>query len=109
MDALLIANDQTIRVLGVQDEISGNYINNLVTGVTAHIKNMNGTSVAGETWPITLIYVSGSDGDYRGNFDNAIKLVNNRDYIIEIGVDAGGGLKAFWRFVRPAQYRQPQP
>lgn len=107
MDVLLISNDQTVKLLGLKDQISGDYINGLVDAVTAHLKTKDGSSVAGETWPITLDYIAGSDGEYQANFDDAIELQNNRSYVVEIAVDAGGGLKAFWRFVRTAQYRQP--
>lgn len=105
MDVLLIGNDQTVTVLGLKDEISGDFLN--ATIVTAHIKTKDGKSVAGENWPITLEYITDSNGDYQGNFDDAIELVNNRNYIVEIAADAGGGLKAFWHFMRMAQYRQP--
>jgi len=105
MEVLLIRNYQTIRVLGLQDEISGEYLNTAT--VTAVIKERSGASVAGGSWPIALEYIADSDGNYFGNFDDAIELKNNRIYVIEIAADAGGGLKAFWRFERMAQYRQP--
>lgn len=107
MEVLLIGNDQTIKVLGLKDEVSGDFINGLTT-VTARVKNKDGSSVAGENWPITLEYVTDSDGDYQGNLDDALKLVNNRLYTVEISVDGGGGLKALWHFDRVAQYRQPE-
>jgi len=107
VDVLLIGNDQTIEVLGLKDEVTGDFINGLVDAVTAHVKNKDGSNVGGETWPITLDYITGSDGDYRGNLDDAMELVNNRTYAIEIRVDAGAGLKAFWKFYRMAQYREP--
>lgn len=107
MDVLLIGNDQTIEVIGLKDEVSGDFINGLIDAVTAHIKNRDGSSVGGETWPVTLDYITDSDGNYRGNLDDAMELVNNRKYVIEIRVDAGAGLKAFWRFMRTAQYREP--
>lgn len=106
MEVLLIRNDQTVKVLGLQDEISGDYINNAT--VTARIKDKQGRDVAGETWPITLQYIAASDGNYHGNFDDGIELIVGKIYIVEIAADAGGGLKAFWRFFRTAKYRQPE-
>jgi len=105
MDVLLIGNDQTIKVLGLQDEISGDYLN--TAAVTAHLKNKDGTDVDGENWPVDLQYVEDSNGNYIGNLDDAIDLKPCKTYFVEIRADAGGGLKALWRFPRFAQYRQP--
>lgn len=102
MEVLLIENDQTIKVLGVRDEISGEYQNTAV--VTAEIKNKNGSTVSGV---MTLEYVDDSDGDYRGNIDNDVPLVNNRSYIVEIIVTFDS-FKGTWHFTRTAQFRQPE-
>lgn len=109
MEVLLIRNDHTVKVIGLRDEGSGSYFNDLPPGsVTARIKDRQGRDVAGETWPVDLQYIADSNGDYHGNFDDAIQLIVGRTYIVEIAADAGGGLKAFWRFKRIAQYRKPE-
>lgn len=104
MDILLIGNDHTLEVTGLQDELSPlSYLN--AATVTARIKNTNDSDVTGETWPITLSYVAASNGNYRGNISDAIAFLNGAFYIVEITADAGSGLLAFWRKEVVAQYR----
>lgn len=103
--SLLIGNDQTLEVTGVQDEISGAYQNSKT--VTATVKNIIGVEVSGQSWPLTLSYVADSNGDYRGTLEDGLVLVNGKNYIIEITVDAGSDLIAFWRWTVPATYRKP--
>lgn len=103
MDVLLVANDQTIRVNGVQEEVTGDYLNSAVVSVT--LKNMDGTEVAGETWPIILDYVPASNGDYLGNIEDGIQLKHMKRYYVDISIDAGLDRKAFFHFIRYAKYR----
>src|SRR5687768_17088915 len=110
---LLIGNDQLLKVVGVQDAVSLDYITTAI--VTATIKTLAGVAVAGEVWPITLQYVEDwgdrpeytTDGNYEGILEDGITLENNKRYIAEVGIDAGGDLIAFYRFVVPARYRTP--
>lgn len=105
MDVLLVGNDQTIRVSGVQDSQSGDYLNDIT--VEVWLKERDGTPVPGETWPITLQYVADSNGDYLGNIEDGVELVANRKYLVEIRAEAPGDLVGFWHFVRPAKWREP--
>lgn len=105
LDVLLVGNDQTIRVSGVQDEVSGDYLNDIT--VQVWIKERDGTDVAGETWPITLDYIADSNGDYIGNIEDGVELVAGRRYIVEIRSEAPGDLVGFWHFTRAAKWREP--
>lgn len=104
MDVLLIQNDQTIRVNGLQDEVTESYLN--AATVTVTLKAKDGTEVAGETWPLTLSYVAASDGNYIGNLSDELELTAGRTYFVEITA-VSGEWKGFWRFPRAAEYRQP--
>ena len=105
MNVLLIANDQVIDVIGLQDAVTGQYLNEKTVVVT--ITDKNGNQVAGQSWPTTLEYVPASNGDYRGNLSNDMVLVRTRQYFVTIDADAGGGLVANWRWPVDAQYRKP--
>lgn len=102
---LLIGNDQTVELQALKDEVSGDFINNAT--VTARLKTMAGVDVAGETWPITLAYVTNTDGNYRGLLEDGLTLSNLTRYIVEIRADAGADLIGFWRFTVTARYRTP--
>jgi hypothetical protein len=105
MNVLLIGNDQTLLVEGLQDEITGDYINNAT--VTATIKDKRDVAVAGQSWPATLAYVDDSNGNYRGNLEDGLELVQGRVYWVEITANAGSDIIAFWRFRLAAMYREP--
>lgn len=100
---LLIGNDQTISVSGVQDAVSGDFINNAV--ITATVKDACGEQVSGQDWPLTLNYVTDSDGNYRGTFEDGLELVENEIYIVEVHLTVPGDLVAYWRQKVPAAYR----
>lgn len=103
--ALLIGNDQILQVESVQDEISGEYQN--AATVTATVKNIGGVEVSGQSWPMTLSYVTDSNGNYRGTLEYGVVLVNGRNYIIEVIVEIAGDPVASWRWTVPATYRKP--
>lgn len=102
MDVLLIGNDQTLLVQSVYDEISESYINNAT--VTATIKKRDTTNVSGQSWPLTLSYVTDSNGNYRGNLSHDLELVARTKYVIEITI-VSGSFQAFYKFERMADYR----
>lgn len=100
---LLIGNDHIVELAGLHDEISGSYLN--AATVTARLKTVAGVEVAGESWPITLTYVTGSNGNYRGTIEDAVVLESGKSYMLEITADGGGDLIGFWRKELIAQYR----
>lgn len=102
MDVLLIANDQTLTVT-VQDEITGDYIND--AAVTATVKDPADNAIAGQSWPLTLDYVAASNGVYRGNLEDTLVLKPNIKYWIIVDIDAGSGRKARLKFRRYAKDR----
>jgi hypothetical protein len=101
---LLIGNDQTLTLEGLQDEVTSNYINDAT--VTATVKDRAGNAVSGQSWPLTLDYVTASDGIYRGNLEDTLVLAPGVSYFVEISAVAGAG-KGFWRFARKAMERRP--
>lgn len=100
---LLIGNDQTITVSGLKDQVSGDFINDATVTVT--VKTRDGANVAGETWPLALQYVTGSDGDYRGTLEDGLELTPGI-YVVEARAVATDDLVAFWREEVSATYRR---
>lgn len=103
MNQLLIGNDQTIQLLGLYDEEEAVFINDAT--VTARVKLRNDDETEGDTWPITLNYVAASDGDYVGNIENTVELVNRRSYLVEVKA-VQGDFQALWQEQIPAVYRR---
>jgi hypothetical protein len=56
-------NDHTFTVNRLKNKTSGDYINNAVVQLT--INDSAGSPVSGASWPLTLSYVTNSDGKYR--------------------------------------------
>ena len=102
---LLIGNDQVIEVLGVQDVIDEEYVNDAV--VQIRITTADGTEVSGENWPVTLDNVPASDGDYRGIIEDAVQLSPNVPYTIEVTATATNDRVGYWKFIVYARYRTP--
>jgi len=91
MSEVFILSDNLITVSGLINNISGLYINDAV--ITATVVDRNGVEVAGFVWPLTLTYISLSDGLYRGTVPYDVEFVNRTTYIIKIDIDGGPGLR----------------
>ena len=91
-ESILISNDNSIQV-ECQDPRTLAYINNAT--VTCTLKDANGVNVVGQSWPLTLVYVSGSNGLYRGILEEELVLVGQAPYFAHIDVDAGSDVKGF--------------
>lgn len=85
---LYIANDHVLELNGLKDAVTGSYINSAT--VTAVLKDQVGNQVPGQTWPLTLSYVSGSNGIYRGTLENTLSLTPGVRYVAEITVSGAG-------------------
>lgn len=83
---LYLYNDNVIEVTGLRDSnaATGVYLN--AATVTATIKTRSGTAVTGVTFPVTLDYVTDSNGDYRGTVDAALVLVEGGVYWVEVTI-----------------------
>jgi hypothetical protein len=105
MDVLLIGNDLTIELQGLQDSLTGDYINAGAT-VTVTVKSANtGIAIEGDVWPKTMTYVASSSGVYRATLEDGMALEFGKMYCIEISADCGSDQIAFWKFYRLALWR----
>ena len=83
---IYINEDNDVVLSGVRESYSGDYVTSAT--VTADLKNQYGTAVASA---VSLSYVSGTDGDYRGTIDkdSVASLTAGEDYYVEVTVTAG--------------------
>lgn len=94
-EIIYISSDNIIEVTGVLNVPAGTYINNASVTVTL-VDATTGVEVTGQTWPLALSYVSGSNGDYRGTLTDSMVLSNSQELIAKVTVDGGAGLKRYW-------------
>ena len=87
-------NDNVIEVTDLKNLVDGAFQN--AATVTVTITDSDGNEVAGETWPLTLPYVSGSEGDYRANLADTISFVATNEYTADVIADAGANGRARW-------------
>lgn len=91
---LLKDNDMVLEVSGLQNKITGAYLNAAAVAVT--LADTAGAAVAGETWPLALSYVASSDGVYRATLEESLGISKDAEYIATVTADAGADLKATW-------------
>lgn len=84
-------NDNLLELTGLINEATGAAIND--AQVSARLVDAKGVDIPGQGWPLTLEFVVGSDGDYRGMLESALQL-DGRLVTAIVDVDAGQGLTA---------------
>lgn len=99
-----VANTNVLELRGLQEAIAATYINNATVSVT--IKDDCGDNVAGQTWPLTMVYVTGSSGDYRATLFSTVALQSGKRYFAEISVTGPSSEIGFWRYAFRPQTRQ---
>lgn len=72
---------------------TGAYINDATVTVT--IKDENDTELTGETWPLTMSYVTGSDGKYAGAVSSSVSVSAGDLLSCEVTATSGGNT-GFW-------------
>lgn len=85
---VFINNDNVIFVRGLRNvmEPEGQYLNDATVEVT--LKNHMNQEVSGQSWPLTLAYITDSDGDYQGQLEDGIAMAP-ATHKLAVHVDAG--------------------
>lgn len=81
-------SDNVLTVSGLINTIDSSYQNTATVQCT--LQDANGNDVSGETWPLTMNYVSSSDGDYRATLVDTLVL-SEGTYTAIITANAGMG------------------
>ena len=101
-----VGSTNNLEVRGLKRELGEEFLN--TAAVTVTIKDANGVDLTGETWPQTIPYVPGSDGDYILGITRFAGLVKGQKYTAFIDADASDTateLYAHWEFTFTAQTR----
>lgn len=98
---LYVDTDHALSVSGLQGS-GGDYVNNATVQATVY-ESDGTTEVSGQSWPVTLDYQAGTDGNYSGVIDNAANLVDGAYYQVVVTA-THNGLVRTWRNLARAQY-----
>ena len=91
------SNDNIVVVRGVSTiDQNGKTVYLTATDVVQLSLRVNGALVHGETWPIALTYIAGSNGDFQANLKDTLTLpfaeVVGEELIFDNGADQRGAL-----------------
>jgi len=50
----------------------------------------------GQVWPVAMIYVAASNGNYRGTLSKGVALLDGKTYTAKVTADGGPGLFGRW-------------
>lgn len=84
---LYIDNDNRIKLSGLKDA-DDTYQNSATVTVT--LKDASGNEVSGQSWPLTMSYVSGSDGNYQAVLDDGLSLTAGQRLTAVVDVSSSG-------------------
>jgi hypothetical protein len=105
VETYFIDNDNLIKLTGLQDAANNIYLNAASVTVTI-VDATTESEISGQTWPTTMTYVSGSNGDYQATLEFDLVVIDTQSLRADIVADAGAGLRLSLRVPVVAAYRQ---
>ena len=93
---VFVANSNLLELTGLRSEVEDAFIDD--ASVTVTIYDAADEEVAGETWPLTMDYTSGSDGDYSAIISEDVEFTAGATYYAHIEADGGDGRVGHWEF-----------
>src|SRR3972149_1332507 len=92
-EVALYLSDNLIEWAGAKNVATGGYLNAATVLVT--LVDKNGSTVAGQAWPMTMVYVVASNGKYRATLVSTLGVSRGETCIAKISFDAGAGLRRY--------------
>lgn len=92
-EIIYFENDNLIEVTDVKNVATDAYINDADVTLTLY-DAATMEEITGQTWPLALTYVTGSDGDYRGTINDDIGVAEFQALKAEVIIDGGAGLRS---------------
>lgn len=89
---LLIGNTMALELSdgqgdGLRNRLTNAWVTDAV--VTATLKTTGGAEVDGQSWPLTLAYVEGSKGVYRGTLLHSLSVVDKQALVCVLDAVSG--------------------
>lgn len=101
-----VGNTNNLELTGLKSEVEDIFLDDVVITVT--VKDSAGVELTGETWPQTMTYVAGSNGDYVLGLSHLLNLTRGQRYTAFIDADASDTSAeryGHWEFPFTAQTR----
>jgi len=85
---IYIGNDNVFRTRGIKNSLTNEFINDATVELT--LNDLDGNEISGQTWPLTLTYIAGTNGEYQGTIDDAIDVEDGQtgEAVLEISGDS---------------------
>lgn len=104
-----VGNDNVVRLTGARavnlSDGASTFLDGTAT-VTFRLQTPDQVDVAGETWPVTMEYILGSDGDFLGILRDTLALTPGTLYTFVGTADHGVDQHGAWRIVVMATERE---
>lgn len=96
-----VANTNTLKITGLKSTLDNAFMNDAVVTVT--VKNgshADSPDLSGASWPLTMVYVAASDGDYAVGLTHTLPFLNGKHYLAIIDAFAPVDPERFahWEF-----------
>jgi hypothetical protein len=95
-EVIYVSNDNLLKVNGLRNALAAAGVYLETATVTVTLVDEQGAAVSGETWPLSLAFVAGSDGNYRATLKDTLSITADKKYKAKITADGGVGLRAYW-------------
>lgn len=102
--SLWTGNDNLIILDQLKDESTGSFVNNATVTVES-ITDSSGNTISGVTFPISMSYVTGSNGKYQGILEETASLTDYTRYTVTIKAVQGASV-GLWKVPAVALPRQ---
>ncbi len=73
---------------GLRDGVTGAYVSDAT--VTARLKTAAGVDLAGQSWPLSMLYVAGSRGVYRGLLSSSLVITDKQALVCVLDITRSG-------------------
>lgn len=100
-DNVVFWGDPEVPGSGLYDTVAKSYVNDAT--MTFTLKNSAGSAVSGASG-VSMSYVTGTRGCYRGVLEDGVSLTENSTYYLEITATASSDRIGFRRMTYVAQY-----
>lgn len=90
---LYVDNDNNVGLDGLVNPVDGEYVNDAVVELT--LLDASGVELTGQAWPLTLVYVTASNGDYEGIIESTVVAVAGATGTMQIVATRGALVAEF--------------
>lgn len=95
MKNIYLGNDTLISLTSLKNSNLDSYLNDVT--VEIDITDVSGVTIDSNTFPASMTYATGSDGDYYYSVQSSLPFVEGQIYIAKIAVNSSG-VDAAWEF-----------